>query len=129
MINGFHVLMYSTNAAADRAFFRDVLKLSFVKDEGSSAAEDWLIFKVPPAELGVHPTEAGSRPVDLPTIALHLMCDDIEQTVDDLTAAGADIVSGVQDRGYGLAVDIRLPGGGLIGLYEPRHETAYSLPD
>lgn len=126
MINGFHVLMYSTDANADRAFFRDVLRLPYVRDEESSAADDWLIFQLPPSELGVHPTAAD--PADVPVTTLHLMCDAIEPTVEELRAAGARIESGIVDRGYGRVVEIRLPGGGLIDLYEPRHTVAHSLP-
>jgi hypothetical protein len=125
MINGFHVLLYSTDASADRAFFRDVVRLPYVRDEGSGA-HDWLIFKLPPAELGVHPTAADTT--DVPVTTLHLMCDAIEPTVEELRAAGARIESGIMDRGYGRVVEIRLPGGGLIDLYEPRHAIAHSLP-
>jgi predicted enzyme related to lactoylglutathione lyase len=128
MINGFHVLMYSTNAAADRAFFRDVLGLPYVRDEGSSAEDDWLIFKLPPSELGVHPTDASADPGDVPVTTVHLMCDSIETTVEEIRAAGGDVVSAVVDRGYGLVAEIRLPGGGLIDVYEPRHKVAHSLP-
>jgi predicted enzyme related to lactoylglutathione lyase len=119
--------MYSTDAAADRAFFRDVVRLPYVRDQGSSESDDWLIFRLPPSELGVHPTDAGSRPVDVPA-TLHLMCDAIEPTVDELRAAGAQIESGIMDRGYGRVVEIRLPGGGLLDVYEPRHAIAHSLP-
>jgi hypothetical protein len=120
--------MYSTDAAADRAFFRDVVRLPYVRDQGSGEADDWLIFRLPPSELGVHPTDAGTGPVDVPVTTLHLMCDAIEPTVDELRAAGAQIESGIMDRGYGRVVEIRLPGGGLLDVYEPRHAIAHSLP-
>jgi catechol 2,3-dioxygenase-like lactoylglutathione lyase family enzyme len=113
MINAMHMLIYSNDAAADRAFFRDVLGWPHVEDEPG-----WLIFKTPPAELGVHPTDG-------PGFAeVHLMCDDIHATVADLTSRGVPVTE-VNDRGFGLVVDVTLPGGGTIGLYEPRHAVAY----
>lgn len=118
MINGLHVLVYSQDPVADRAFLRDVLGWAWVEDPGSGTG--WLIFKTPPAELGVHPTDSGS------TVALHLMCDDIDTTVAELAAKGV-ATEPVIDEGYGLATTIKLPSGADIGLYEPRHEIALNL--
>jgi hypothetical protein len=75
----------------------------------------WLIFALPPTELGVHPTDGE------PVTEIHLMCDDIEATVDQLKRSGVEITGEIEDRGYGLATSVRLPSGAEIGLYEPRH--------
>jgi catechol 2,3-dioxygenase-like lactoylglutathione lyase family enzyme len=116
VINGVHVIVYSGDADADRAFLRDVLGYPHIDGGGG-----WLIFKAPPAELAVHPTEGpGSH-------ELYLMCDDITATVAELTAKGVEFAAPVSDQGWGLLVTIRLPGGGDLGLYQPRHPTAYDL--
>lgn len=115
MINGAHVIIYSSDADADRAFFRDVLGYPSVDSGGG-----WLIFKLPPAEVAVHPAGAPSH-------ELYLMCDDVTATVADLTAKGVEIVKPISDEGWGLLTAIRLPGGGEVGLYEPRHPTALGL--
>ncbi len=110
MINGAHVIVYSRDAEADRAFVRDVLGFDSVDAGGG-----WLIFALPPAELAAHPTEAEHRS------ELYLMCDDVYATVDELAAKGAAIAREVTDEGFGLMTAITLPGGGELGLYEPRH--------
>jgi catechol 2,3-dioxygenase-like lactoylglutathione lyase family enzyme len=116
VINGVHVIVYSRDEEADRAFVRDVLGYPHVDAGGG-----WLIFKTPPAELAVHPTDgAGSH-------ELYLMCDDITATVADLTSKGVEFAAPVSDRGWGLLTSIRLPGGGELGLYQPRHPTAYDI--
>jgi predicted enzyme related to lactoylglutathione lyase len=103
-----------------RAFFRDVLGLPNV-----DAHDGWLIFALPPAELGIHPQ---SEPV-MPSgrHELFLMCDDISATVGELAAKGAEFTSPVTDQGFGLLVSIRIPGGGEIGLCQPKLPTAYDL--
>lgn len=115
MINGAHVIIYSTDADADRAFLRDVLGYPNVDSGGG-----WLIFKLPPAEVAVHP--AGG-----PSHELYLMCDDVTATVADLTVKGVEVAKPITDEGWGLLTAIRLPGGGELGLYEPRHPVAHSL--
>ena len=110
MIIGAHAIIYSRDAEADRSFFRDVLRFDSVDAGGG-----WLIFKLPPAELAMHPDETGGRH------ELYLMCDDVHATVEELKAQGVEIVREVTDEGFGLASAIRLPGGGELGLYEPRH--------
>jgi catechol 2,3-dioxygenase-like lactoylglutathione lyase family enzyme len=117
MINAVHVLIYSADPAADRAFLRDVLGWPHVEDNPGSG---WLIFKLPPAELGVHP-EMGGGPVH----ELSLICDDIEATVAELTAKGVEFTGPVTDEGFGLVTRLRLPGGGGLQLYQPTHTTAY----
>jgi catechol 2,3-dioxygenase-like lactoylglutathione lyase family enzyme len=112
VIIGAHAIIYSRDAEADRSFFRDVLRFDSVDAGGG-----WLIFKLPPAELAMHPDETGGRH------ELFLMCDDVHATVEELKAQGVEIVREVTDEGFGLASAIRLPGGGELGLYEPRHSS------
>lgn len=113
MINGVHVLMHTKRAEAIRAFFRDVLGFRSV-----DAGEGWLIFALPPAELGIHPSDDGA------SHELWLMCDDVRATVRELEGKGVEIVRPVEDQGFGLVTAIRLPDGESIGLYEPRHPVA-----
>jgi len=114
MIIGTHAILYTKDADADRAFLRDVLGWSNV-----DAGDGWLIFKLPPAELGIHPDESGGRH------ELYLLCDDIEATMADLEGKGVEIVGPATDQGWGILTAIRLPGGGELGLYEARHPTAF----
>jgi catechol 2,3-dioxygenase-like lactoylglutathione lyase family enzyme len=115
MITGAHVIVYSRDADADRAFFRDVLDYPHVDAGGG-----WLIFKLPPGEVAVHPAD------DAESHELYLMCDDVNATVDQLKAKGVTSEP-VTDQGWGLLTSIRLPGGGQLGLYEPRHPKATEL--
>jgi catechol 2,3-dioxygenase-like lactoylglutathione lyase family enzyme len=110
MITGAHAIVYSRDADADRAFFRDVLGFPSVDAGGG-----WLIFALPPAELAAHPADAGGRH------ELYLMCDEIEATVADLQAKGVEFTAPVSEAGFGLLTSLKLPGGGELGLYEPRH--------
>ena len=112
MIFGAHVIIYTRDADADRAFLRDVLGF-----EGVDAGHGWLILALPPAEIAAHPSDSGGRH------ELYLMCDDIHATVRELRGKGVEIVRDVSDEGWGLLTGIRLPGGGELGLYEPRHPT------
>ena len=121
MITGFHSLVYSTDADATRAFFRDVLEWPFVDSGGG-----WLIFQTPPSELGVHP-RAEADDASTAHHELSLMCDDIHATVDDLASKGVRTVDEVTDEGFGLVVHIDVPGAGTMQLYEPRHKIAHSL--
>jgi catechol 2,3-dioxygenase-like lactoylglutathione lyase family enzyme len=109
MISGAHVIIYSNDAEADRAFFRDTLQFP-----GVDAGGGWLIFALPPAEVAVHPAaESDSH-------ELYLMCDNIEVAVRDLSSSNVEC-SPVTDEGWGLLTHVSLPGGGKLGLYEPRH--------
>ena len=112
MITGVHAIVFSRDAEADRAFFRDVLRLDSVDAGGG-----WLIFALPPSELACH--SAGEDRHEL-----YLMCDDIQATVDELRARGAVIQEPVEDVPYGRQAWIDLPGGGRIALYQPSHPTA-----
>ncbi|MEU8526173.1 MULTISPECIES: VOC family protein [Streptomyces] len=114
MISGAHVILYTTDAEADRAFLKDVLGFGHV-----DAGRGWLIFTLPPAELAVHPTSGEPRH------ELYLMCDDIAAMLRKLEARGAEISRSVTDQGWGLLSGVRLPSGAELPLYEPRHPTAH----
>lgn len=110
MVNAVHAVVYAQEAEATRAFFRDVLNLPAV-----DAGRGWLIFALPPVELGVHPADAGGKH------ELYLMCDDVERTVEELKARGVEFTKPVKDAGFGLLTYLKIPGAGEIGLYEPKH--------
>lgn len=114
MITGVHTIIYSSDADADRALLLELLHGHPTVDAGGG----WTILGLPPAEVAVHPTEGA------PQHELYLMCDDIEATVAGLGARGVVLEGGIADRGWGLLTTIRLPGGGALGLYEPRHPVA-----
>ncbi|HYJ36892.1 MAG TPA: hypothetical protein VEV64_12075 [Rhizomicrobium sp.] len=109
MINGAHVIVYSSDAEKDKAFFRDVLKFGHV-----DAGHGWLIFRLPPAEMAVHPADQSSGH------ELYLMCDDLEAEMARLREAGVSCEAATQQR-WGLLTHLTLPGGGRLGLYQPRH--------
>ena len=109
-ITGAHVLLYSPEAEALRTTLRDALGWEHV-----DAGDGWLIFALPPSELGIHPSDGAT------THELSLMCDDIESTVAELRAKGIEIRGEPADRGYGIATKIVLPGGVEIDLYQPHH--------
>jgi predicted enzyme related to lactoylglutathione lyase len=113
VITGVHALVFSKDAEAVRAFFGDVLGLPSVDAGGG-----WLIFALPPAELAAHPAEQSGAH------ELYLMCDDIAATVEELKAKGVEFATPVTEQGFGLMTRLKLPGGGELGLYEPRHPTA-----
>jgi hypothetical protein len=116
VINGAHAIIYSTNPEADRAFLRDVLKLPHV-----DAGHGWLIFGLPPSEVAVHPGEKND------VHALYFMCDDIEAFITAMPSHG--IACGqVQNQGWGLVTQLTLPGGGTVGVYQPRHARPPSAP-
>lgn len=121
MINGAHLLLYSRDADADRAFLRDVLSFPAV-----DVGHGWLIFALPPAEVAVHPMDtvqdhAGHRMVGA---ILYLMCDNVRAEARALEAKGVTCAS-IEEESWGLRTTIRLPSGGEIGLYQPTHQTAY----
>jgi catechol 2,3-dioxygenase-like lactoylglutathione lyase family enzyme len=118
-IPGAHVIVYSRDADADRRFVRDVLGFPHVDAGGG-----WLIFKLPPAEAAVHPSETA----DDPAHELYLMCDDLDATLRDLAEHGVEF-DAVSEAGWGRLSRFRLPGGSRVGIYEPRHPRATELDD
>lgn len=109
MLIGAHSIIYSTNPDADRAFLRDVLKLPNV-----DVGEGWLIFGLPPAEVAVHPSDTNDRH------EFYLMCNDVVAFVAEMKTH--NIACGpVQNQGWGLLTQLTLPGGGKLGIYQPRH--------
>jgi predicted enzyme related to lactoylglutathione lyase len=124
MITAIHTLIYADDADAARAFFRDVLGWPKVDAHGG-----WLIFKTGPSELGVHPT-SGENGADRSAGQHHeitLMCDDIEQTVADLTARGAAFTRDISEERFGFVTMLRVPGAADMMLYQPKHPPAYDL--
>ena len=125
MITGTHILLYSENPDADRAFFRDVLGFPHVDSGGG-----WLIFALPPAEAGIHPPMGeikqshGGR--DLMRAVVYLMCDDLSATINSLQAKNVKC-SPVEQADWGIKTTFQLPSGGEIGLYQPMHPTALGL--
>lgn len=112
MITGAHFILYSRDAEADRRFFRDTLKFPFV-----DAGEGWLIFALPPAEMAVHPGEENA------SHELYLLCDDLKATIRSLKQKKVKCSAAV-DRGWGVLATVKLPGGGELGLYQPKHPLA-----
>ncbi|HEY7045000.1 MAG TPA: VOC family protein [Nocardioidaceae bacterium] len=128
MITSVHSLIYSDDAPATRAFFRDVLGWPYVEDTESDAG--WLIFQTGPSELGVHPTSGmhEGRPWSATRHhAISLMCDDIAATRKELEDKGATFSGEIADHGYGQVTMLQVPGADDIQLYEPSHPTAYDL--
>ena len=117
MITGLHAILYSPDAEKVRAFLRDVLGLKSV-----DAGHGWLIFAAPPAELAAHPIEGDETPHHL----LYLMCDDLAKTIGELKAKGVQC-GAVMEARWGSITTIELPGGGELGLYQPKHPTALGL--
>ena len=116
MINGTHVIIYTRGAAADRAFIRDTLGFP-----GVDAGDGWLIFRLPPAEIAVHPTDGEQKH------ELYLMCEDIASTLQELAAKGVEPTRPISDEGWGLLASVSLPSGSDLRLYQPRHPVAHHL--
>ena len=115
-ITGTHVLLYTPEAEALRAVLRDVLGWEYVEDTPA-----WLIFKLPPAELGVHPSEGAT------THQVCLMCDNLQQTMAELGARGIEFRGEPEEESFGITTTMMLPGGVEILLYESRHQTPLDL--
>jgi len=132
MITATHTLIYSVDPPATRSFFKDVLRWPFVSDERSSDVGDasdpsnWLIFATGPSELGVHPT-SGEGWSTHPHHEVSLVCDDLAATMAELAGRGAEFSGEPEERGYGLGVEVKIPGTDDIQLYQPHHATAYHL--
>jgi catechol 2,3-dioxygenase-like lactoylglutathione lyase family enzyme len=125
MIFGTHVLIYTTDPEADRAFFRDVLDFRSV-----DIGHGWIIFKLPPSELALHPGDgqfaqrhAGHM---MPGALVYLMCDDLQATMADLAKKNV-VCTEVETENWGIRTTLKMPSGGEIGLYQPKHPTALDL--
>lgn len=118
MITGAHVLLYTSEPEKVRAIFRDVFQWKHV-----DAGDGWLIFKLPPAELGIHPAEGESYEAGTRHL-FTLMCDDIKTTVGELKTKGITVQDEPEDEGWGISVVLELPGGLEVLLYQPRHPVA-----
>ena len=116
MITGVHAIVYSKQADAVRAFFRDTLGLPSV-----DVGRGWLIFKLPPAELAAHPAEDEAKH------ELYLMCDDLDATLAELKTKGVEAASPIHDQPWGRATSIRIAEGTELGLYQPKHKLAIDL--
>ena len=125
MITAAHVLLYTKNAEADRVFLRDVLKLRHV-----DAGHGWLIFRLPPSELALHPADSDAPAAQgdgsMVRAEMYLMCDDVKATIADLTAKSIRCGPIVEER-WGIRTSLQLPSGAEVGLYQPLHATAYDL--
>jgi len=116
MIYGAHVIIYSKDAEADRAFFRDVLKYPH-----ADAGHGWLIFALPPAEVAVHPAEKNDAH------ELYLMCDDIQGFIAEMKAVNVSTTA-IEEQRWGSITRITLPGGGKVGVYQPKHPSPIKAP-
>jgi hypothetical protein len=117
MINGAHVIIYSKDADADRTFFRDVLKYP-----SADAGHGWLIFALPPAEIAFHPSERND------VHEFYFMCDDVRGLIAQMAAIGVTC-SAIDEQRWGSITHITLPGGGKIGVYQPKHPSPLSASD
>ena len=115
MITGAHSIIYSTNPEADRAFLRDVLGLPHV-----DVGDGWLIFGLPPAEVAVHPSNEND------VHEFYLMCTDVEAFIGKVGARGITCEP-AQNMGWGVLTQVRLPGGGKLGVYQPHHARPKSV--
>ena len=121
MIKGMHAMFYSSEPEALRAFLHDKLGITSFSDIGGG----WLIFDLPEADMGCHPAEDQEGPAP-GAHYLSFYCDDIEQTVDELRSRGVEFVDEITDKGYGLAIRFKMPGGVEVELYQPRYERNYT---
>ena len=112
MFNGAHIVIYTADAEADRAFFRDLLGMRYV-----DAGDGWLIFALPPAEMAMHPAIGASQ-------ELYLTCTDVAAVKTALEAKGVSCTD-ITDEGWGLLSAFALPGGGRLGFYQPKHAVTF----
>ncbi len=122
MFSGAHILLYSDQPEADRAFFRDVLEFPSIDIGGG-----WLIFSLPPSEAAVHPSNGANSQAHggrrLLSAVLYLMCDDLQALMKKLQARNVSF-SPPEEEDWGIKTTIKLPSGGEVGLYQPTHPTA-----
>jgi catechol 2,3-dioxygenase-like lactoylglutathione lyase family enzyme len=115
MIHGAHVILYSKDAEADRAFFRDVLKYPH-----ADAGHGWLIFALPPAEIAVHPSDRND------VHEVYLMCDDVHALIDEMKQQRIEC-SAIEEQRWGSITRVTLPGGGKLGIYQPKHPSPIAV--
>jgi hypothetical protein len=115
MIKGVHTMFYSSQPDELRAFLRDKLRFPY-----TDVGEGWLIFDLPEADMGCHPTEAGEGPPS-GTAHISFYCDDIHRTVAELKERGVEFTQDIEDHGYGLVTHFRMPGNFAVQLYQPRY--------
>ena len=120
-ITGTHMLLYTTEAQKLRAMFRDVFKWHTV-----DVGDGWLIFRMPPGELGIHPAEGPAYAAGM-RHQITFMCDDIQTTMTELRAKGVTILGDTKDEGWGITVMLGLPGGVEVMLYQPKHPLAADI--
>jgi catechol 2,3-dioxygenase-like lactoylglutathione lyase family enzyme len=122
LVNGIHVLIYTANPDADRAFFRDILGFAHV-----DVGHGWLIFSLPPAEAAFHPADGGAGQAhaghQMLRSVVYLMCDDLHETMKALAEKQVACTE-IAKESWGIRTTVRLPSGGELGLYQPTHETA-----
>jgi catechol 2,3-dioxygenase-like lactoylglutathione lyase family enzyme len=126
MITGAHVMLFSEDADADRVFLRDILGFRSVDAGGG-----WLIFKLPPTEVALHPVESSDdvkhpEGAGMLGASLYLMCDDLKAYIKILEGKNVSCTKASTER-WGIRTTIKLPSGGEIGLYQPKHKTALDL--
>jgi hypothetical protein len=115
MIKGVHTMFYSSKPAELRKFLRE--KLGFA---ATDVGDGWLIFDLPEAEMGVHPTDRKGAPSGTPDISFY--CEDIQKTVKELKAKGVEFAGKIVDRGYGLVTQFKMPGVDQVQLYQPKYQ-------
>jgi catechol 2,3-dioxygenase-like lactoylglutathione lyase family enzyme len=121
MIRGVHTMFYTSEAEALRSFLRDKLGLA-ATDVGGG----WLIFELPEAEMGCHPTEGSGQEPPSGTAHLSFYCDDIKKTVAELREKGVEFTDGVEDHGYGLVTHFKVPGDFEVQLFQPQYTKTFS---
>jgi catechol 2,3-dioxygenase-like lactoylglutathione lyase family enzyme len=116
MIYGAHIIIYSKDPDADRAFFRDVLRYPF-----ADAGHGWLIFALPPAEVAVHPADESGKH------ELFFMSDDVRAFIAEMTGKGLECTA-IDEQRWGSITRLTLPGGGQVGVYQPKHPSPLAPP-
>ena len=117
MIKGVHTMFYSSQAEELRAFLRDKLGFPF-----TDVGEGWLIFDLPEADMGVHPSDEGHAHSRAGTHAISFYCDDIRRTVAELKTKGVEFTMEIEDHGYGLVTHFKMPGDVTVQLYQPHYK-------
>jgi hypothetical protein len=123
MIRGVHTMFYSSKADELRAFVRDKLKFPAFDVGGG-----WLIFDLPEADMGVHPADPAYEHAKAGTHSISFYCDNVKSTVAEMKSRGVEFIDDIQDHGYGLVTNFRMPGGVVVQLYQPLYKKAKTKP-